>query len=261
MELKVYRRRPKGTTEQITALEIYSNNVENDVLASSPKSKPTKLTTKEILEWLTKTAKSPTDPILNPLPHISKWDFQPMNKPWKQLWLYRNKFFKTKSKNKLINKNKKKKKKKKDPYAKKMKNFFNDSYLLTQEESDSVRLGEEYQVEVPEWSDKVSRPSNSKWLGTQIWPADDGRLIGKGLARNGIRVRPCGCNVPGSMECARLHVSEKKEKMKLELGSAFGIWKLDKMGKRNSECFIDEEKWKTKLQYLYTGAHSKAKQV
>ncbi|KAK1376857.1 hypothetical protein POM88_033050 [Heracleum sosnowskyi] len=60
-----------------------------------------------------------------------------------------------------------------------------------------VPVGKYFQAEVPEWDEKSCK-SYSKRLG--------------------------------SFECVRFHVSEKKIRLKLELGMAFYHWHIDKMG-------------------------------
>ncbi|KAI4378012.1 hypothetical protein MLD38_015558 [Melastoma candidum] len=92
-------------------------------------------------------------------------------------------------------------------------------------------LGSRYQAEVPKWNGLKSE-SDSKWLGTQIWPLKKSERrslierdpIGKG------RQDSCGCVIRGSVDCIRFHIAEKRFKLKVELGSAFFFWRFDKMG-------------------------------
>ncbi|KAL8114150.1 AT-rich interactive domain-containing protein 1-like [Apium graveolens] len=95
-----------------------------------------------------------------------------------------------------------------------------------------IPLGIYFQAEVPEWTEKASA-GDSKWLGTRIWPQE------KGVNRNFLIERDptgfgrrdlCGCEFKGSFECVRFHVSEKRIRLKLELGAAFYHWHIDKMG-------------------------------
>lgn len=95
-----------------------------------------------------------------------------------------------------------------------------------------IPVGPLFQAKVPEWNG-TSSESDSKWLGTQIWPLDKGEKrpflierdrIGKG------RQESCGCELQGSIECVRFHIIEKSKKVKCELGSAFSRWKFDNMG-------------------------------
>ncbi|KAK9277608.1 hypothetical protein L1049_007154 [Liquidambar formosana] len=107
-----------------------------------------------------------------------------------------------------------------------------------------VSVGPLFQAEVPEWTGVVSE-SDTKWLGTRVWPMDNGKLnshieldpIGKG------RQDSCDCQLPGSVQCVRFHIAEKRMKMKLELGLVFYHWKFDHMGEEVSlRWTIEEEK-------------------
>lgn len=105
-----------------------------------------------------------------------------------------------------------------------------------------VFVGPRFQAEVPEWSGIVS-DTDSKWLGTLEWPVkceDHNSLavtdqIGKG------RPNSCSCQIPGSVECIRLHIAEKRMKLKLELGSVFYRWKFDGMGEEVTLRWTAEE--------------------
>ncbi|KAA8522427.1 hypothetical protein F0562_013212 [Nyssa sinensis] len=107
-----------------------------------------------------------------------------------------------------------------------------------------VSVGPLFQAEVPEWSGVVSE-SDSKWLGTQIWPPEnvehhsfiEMEPIGKG------RQDLCGCRLPGSVDCVRFHIAEKRMKLKLELGLVFYHLRFDRMGEEVSLSWtIEEEK-------------------
>lgn len=105
-----------------------------------------------------------------------------------------------------------------------------------------VFVGPRFQAEVPEWSGIVS-DTDSKWLGTLEWPVkceEHNSLavtdqIGKG------RPNSCSCQIPGSVECIRLHIAEKRMKLKLELGSVFYRWKFDGMGEEVTLRWTAEE--------------------
>lgn len=105
-----------------------------------------------------------------------------------------------------------------------------------------IPLGPCHQAEVPEWTGMTSE-SDSKWLGTQIWPVEkvNSRLvierdpIGKG------RQNHCGCSVPGSVDCVRFHIVEKRAKVKRELGAAFYQWNFDKVGEEVRRLWTEEE--------------------
>ncbi|KAK9280679.1 hypothetical protein L1049_014377 [Liquidambar formosana] len=108
-----------------------------------------------------------------------------------------------------------------------------------------VPVGPFFQAKVPEWTG-VALESDSKWLGTRIWPLERGEnrslierdRIGKG------RQDSCGCQFQGSVECVRFHIAEKRIRVKLELGSAFHRWKFDKMGEEVTLSWTKEEEKK-----------------
>ncbi|KAE9605391.1 putative transcription factor & chromatin remodeling ARID family [Lupinus albus] len=105
-----------------------------------------------------------------------------------------------------------------------------------------VPVGPNHQAEVPKWTGLTPK-SDSKWLGTQIWPSQKGNSrhlierdpIGKG------RQDSCGCSVAGSVECVRFHIGEKRGKVKLELGAAFYLWNSDKIGEEVRHLWTNEE--------------------
>ncbi|KAJ8764850.1 hypothetical protein K2173_010315 [Erythroxylum novogranatense] len=110
-----------------------------------------------------------------------------------------------------------------------------------------VPLGTGFQAEVPEWIGIPSQ-SDSKWLGIQVLPLDNGDHmvplerdpIGKG------RPESCHCSYPGSVICVRFHIAEKRMKLKIELGPLFYRWKFDHMGEEVSLRWTDEEELKFK---------------
>ncbi|XP_043718360.1 AT-rich interactive domain-containing protein 2-like isoform X2 [Telopea speciosissima] len=105
-----------------------------------------------------------------------------------------------------------------------------------------VAVGPLCQAQVPNWTG-VPLESDSKWLGTQVWPLETGQYytliesdpIGKG------RQDSCDCRLPGSVECVRFHIAEKRMRLKIELGSAFHIWKFNYMGEEVSLSWTEEE--------------------
>ncbi|XP_027335790.1 AT-rich interactive domain-containing protein 2-like isoform X2 [Abrus precatorius] len=108
-----------------------------------------------------------------------------------------------------------------------------------------IPVGSNHQAEIPEWTGMTSE-GDSKWLGTRVWPSKtvNSRLlierdpIGKG------RQDSCGCSVPGSVECVRFHIGEKRAKVKLELGEAFHEWNFDKVGEDVKKLWTEEEEKK-----------------
>ncbi|KAB1214345.1 AT-rich interactive domain-containing protein 1 [Morella rubra] len=104
-----------------------------------------------------------------------------------------------------------------------------------------------FKAEVQEWTG-VTSESDPKWLGTRIWPLEkmeqryliERDPIGKG------RQDSCGCELPGSIECVRFHIAEKRLRVKLELGSAFYHWKFEKMGEEVKLSWTKEQEEKFK---------------
>uniref|UniRef100_A0A7N0V001 ARID domain-containing protein n=1 Tax=Kalanchoe fedtschenkoi TaxID=63787 RepID=A0A7N0V001_KALFE len=106
-------------------------------------------------------------------------------------------------------------------------------------------VGPGYQAEVPEWTGVVTE-SDSKWLGTRVWPSgngEDGALVD--LTSAG-KVLPgsCSCEAPGSVTCVRFHVAEKRLELKRELGSVFYAWKFDQMGEEVSLMWTGGEEYR-----------------
>ncbi|KAG6434318.1 hypothetical protein SASPL_105943 [Salvia splendens] len=96
-----------------------------------------------------------------------------------------------------------------------------------------IPIGSNHQADLPEFQGE-DYESEAKWLGTKIWPLDKAEQNKKSLIeRDRIgkgRQECCGCQFVGSFECVRFHIREKRLKVKLELGSAFYLWKLDMIG-------------------------------
>lgn len=115
-----------------------------------------------------------------------------------------------------------------------------DDYLPRQVYGDCL-------AEVPEWTGVVSQ-SDSKWLGTCIWPLEHKRHIVLIETDPIGRGRPdlCGCRLPGSVECVRFHIAEKRMKLKLELGSVFYRWRFDHMGEEVSLQWTSDEETRVK---------------
>ncbi|KAL2525020.1 AT-rich interactive domain-containing protein 2 [Abeliophyllum distichum] len=105
-----------------------------------------------------------------------------------------------------------------------------------------VSVGPLFQSEVPEWTGFPLK-SDSKWLGTKMWPPEDGR--NKSVAELDPitmgRQHKCYCLFPYSVECVRFHIAEKRLKLKHELGSLFYYWRFDRMGEEVSLSWTKEE--------------------
>ncbi|XP_061969422.1 AT-rich interactive domain-containing protein 2-like isoform X2 [Populus nigra] len=108
-----------------------------------------------------------------------------------------------------------------------------------------IPVGPVFQAEVPEWTGVVSK-SDSKWLGTQVWPLKtsinkfviEREPIGKG------RSDSCGCQVPKSIECVRFHITERRFRVMRELAKAFNQWRFDRMGEEVKLSWTVEEQKK-----------------
>ncbi|KAK9279601.1 hypothetical protein L1049_013280 [Liquidambar formosana] len=101
-----------------------------------------------------------------------------------------------------------------------------------------------FQADVPDWTGPPdhgdSESDTSKWLGTRTWPIE-GRStetkrneIGKG------RRDSCSCTSPGSMDCIKLHTTEKRIQLQFDLGPAFWSWKFDEMGEEVSKSWTPQ---------------------
>ncbi|PSS11390.1 AT-rich interactive domain-containing protein [Actinidia chinensis var. chinensis] len=108
-----------------------------------------------------------------------------------------------------------------------------------------VSVGPLFQAEVPEWTGVVP-DSDSKWLGTMMWPPPQNGKHNSPVEMDPIgegRRDSCSCQLPGSVRCIRFHIAEKRMKLKLELGSLFYHWRFDRMGEEVSLSWtIAEEK-------------------
>ncbi|KAL6290320.1 hypothetical protein ACE6H2_007830 [Prunus campanulata] len=110
-----------------------------------------------------------------------------------------------------------------------------------------IPLGTNYQAHLPEWTGEASE-SELKWLGSRFWPLEkpehryliERDPIGKG------RQESCGCQVSGSIECVRFHISEKRLRVKRELGPAFHHWEFNQMGEEVGLSWTAEEEKKFK---------------
>lgn len=119
-------------------------------------------------------------------------------------------------------------------------------------ERKAIPVGPRFQTDVPEWDDTVDKsilirsynsdPDNLKWLGSQVWPVENGnvkpagRIIGKG------RHNSCSCASRGSAYCIKRHVLEERQRLQRDLGPAFSSWKFDEMGEQVSESWSLKEK-------------------
>lgn len=120
--------------------------------------------------------------------------------------------------------------------------------IYTSRPQQRIPVGQPFQAQVLEWTG-VPTESDSKWLGTQVWPLGKRQKPNLFVERDPIgkgRVDGCSCQFPGSTVCVKFHVSERRSKMKGELGSAFYAWEFGKMGEEFSVLWSAEEEKKFK---------------
>ncbi|XP_021767106.1 AT-rich interactive domain-containing protein 1-like isoform X1 [Chenopodium quinoa] len=232
----------------------------------------------DMLCWIAKVAKHPTDPEIGTIPESSKWASYGNDNCWKQVLLAREALFLRRSAEQSAFQ----KRQKMHP------SMFDDNEgprfsprlllpnsppivpsstnqgrprqrlearldmkptasIYKSRPQQRIPLGEEFQVQVPEWTGVVGE-CDSKWLGTRDWPLENRSNnvsietypVGKGRSDN------CGCLFPGTVECVKFHVAKRRMEMKFELGSAFYTWKFDKMGEDCSVSWTAEEEKKFK---------------
>lgn len=109
----------------------------------------------------------------------------------------------------------------------------------------AIPIGPRFQAEVPEWEGTSNicydnSDDDLKWLGVELWPMLDfvenkSKVIGEG------RHDSCSCEFAGSIDCIKVHISEARELLKLEIGSTFSSWKFDDMGEDVSKSWTLEE--------------------
>ncbi|GAB4861714.1 hypothetical protein Ancab_036967 [Ancistrocladus abbreviatus] len=234
-----------------------------------------------MLSWLANVAKDPTDPATGTLPEISKWKSYSSDIYWKQVLSAREALFLRRPGALSAEHSVWQKKQKMHPSmfedqigsAERLRSsprLFSVMKLRAPPQSSSpgtqsdvagvspensiinshakkrVPVSSCFQVYVPEWTGEAVE-CDSKWLGTRVWPLEkkpnfliERDPIGKG------RPETCGCQLPGSVECVRFHVAEKRRKLKLEIGSAFYHWKFDKMGEEVQLSWTEDEEKKFK---------------
>ncbi|XP_022867071.1 uncharacterized protein LOC111386826 [Olea europaea var. sylvestris] len=112
-------------------------------------------------------------------------------------------------------------------------------------ENKVVPVGPRFQADVPEWNGPIrikNSSENSRWLGSRVWPIEignaksTGRKVGKG------RPNSCRCVSPGSDDCIRNHILEKRLILQCDLGPAFFSWNFDEMGEQVSSPWTLKER-------------------
>ncbi|KAK7395146.1 hypothetical protein VNO78_15690 [Psophocarpus tetragonolobus] len=109
-----------------------------------------------------------------------------------------------------------------------------------------IPIGPNFQAEIPKWEGKTyathhNSDNDLKWLGIQLWPMP---CVSENFNTKGIgegRADSCSCKFPGSLDCVNLHISEARQLLKLETGTAFSSWRFDEMGEEVSKSWTLEE--------------------
>uniref|UniRef100_A0A166FH77 ARID domain-containing protein n=1 Tax=Daucus carota subsp. sativus TaxID=79200 RepID=A0A166FH77_DAUCS len=191
-----------------------------------------------LLNWVTKVARDPCNPVIGCLPERSKWKYFGNQHLWKQILFVREAMMVKRGASSSVEQSIWQKKQKMHPtmyedYPVPAKLSRGPSFKRSQARLCSDTQGDsEDTFELPDWDGK-SCESDSKWLGTRVWPQGKELSCDSMIERNhtGVGRRDfCGCEFRGSFECVRFHVSEKRSRLKLELGLAFYHWQIDQMG-------------------------------
>ncbi|GLT79696.1 hypothetical protein SLA2020_511750 [Shorea laevis] len=247
-----------------------------------------------MLNWVTKVATNPCDPIVGSLPERSKWNSYGRDEFWKQILLFREVAFTTRYGDSSAEQSQWQKAQKMHPcmyddqtgsgYNLRERLSSSNKFLSEKTTSKTlassskqtdcpagfgdqvdgssdppssgsvfdydidyqIPIGPDFQAELPEWTGSKCE-SEPKWLGSQVWPLEkkyhrvliERDPIGRG------RQESCGCQVPGSIQCVKFHIGEKKSRVKLELDKAFHDWKFHRMGEEVASY------WKSADQRLF----------
>ncbi|CAL5353105.1 unnamed protein product [Camellia sinensis] len=118
----------------------------------------------------------------------------------------------------------------------------------------AIPVGPRFQAEIPAWTGPPHKDCShnesdtSKWLGIQVWPIKgNGPDTKAGVVGKG-RPEFCPCVSPGSIECVKRHVTDKRLQLQFGLGPAFWKWRFDEMGQDVSKLWNLEEQ--RKFDYL-----------
>ncbi|KAG9140636.1 hypothetical protein Leryth_006837 [Lithospermum erythrorhizon] len=226
-----------------------------------------------LLKWISRVARDCSDQSVGSVPERSKWKSHGSEHVWKQALLVRESLFLKPAhpywKDKLMHpaifedsvlgcsqRMDTSQRMASIESRKKLQRIFNVRMSCSGQDSEhlwfddekfsdkgSIQVGPEFQANVPEWNGETEE-SDPKWSGSRIWPiGTKGRnmhliereQIGKG------RQDSCGCQFPGSSECVGFHISEKRDRVKLELGPAYYGWKFDQMGEEYTHLWTREE--------------------
>ncbi|KAF8672655.1 hypothetical protein HU200_049348 [Digitaria exilis] len=100
------------------------------------------------------------------------------------------------------------------------------------------------QADIPEWTGKPpSRHDDRRamrFLGERILIPESNEALDVGSIGKG-RQENCNCQSPGSIDCIRFHVAEKKDELKRKLGSAFYKMGLHETGEDAAHSWTKSE--------------------
>ncbi|CAH8389192.1 unnamed protein product [Eruca vesicaria subsp. sativa] len=114
-----------------------------------------------------------------------------------------------------------------------------------------VAVGRHYQARVDEWTGGSGLDSDTKWLGTRIWLVENREVLDRSLGKGRPDCCSCDIHTPGSVECIRFHIAEKRMELKRDLGDVFFHWRFNQMGEEVSLRWTErEEKMFKKLMVL-----------
>ncbi|KAH7438722.1 hypothetical protein KP509_04G028400 [Ceratopteris richardii] len=135
-------------------------------------------------------------------------------------------------------------------YLKSMNEALSIGYLLNSNTTRKrIPIGVHFQALVPEWTGKPNEVLVSScgehirkpFTGIRVWPllgnvsACEISRVGKGPPSQ------CECAEPMSIECVKLHIVEKRERLKKEIGIAFYSWGFHDMGESVSRHWKEME--------------------
>ncbi|KAH7278591.1 hypothetical protein KP509_38G047900 [Ceratopteris richardii] len=136
-------------------------------------------------------------------------------------------------------------------YLKSMSEALSIGYLLNSNVTRKrIPIGAHFQAEIPPWTSKTlksrkcfcKRQQSSEFLaGSCVWPCHGSHTVSHVSSVGKGRPLCCGCILPMSIECVNLHITQKRLKLKREIGDAFFSWGFDDMGESVSVCWTHPE--------------------
>nr|KYP46258.1 hypothetical protein KK1_032135 [Cajanus cajan] len=111
----------------------------------------------------------------------------------------------------------------------------------------AIPIGPRFQAEIPKWEGAINIKNQNiddlRWLGIQDWPMPNiSEYNTKSIGE--VRHDLCSCEFPGSIDCVKLHINERREFLKLSIGTTFSSWRFDEMGETVSKSWTLQEQKK-----------------